>query len=300
MSDKTFPALDHVGVFASSLDQVAAQFEQLGFLLTPTSLHSAPDSTTGKMVPSGTANRCAMLESGYLELLAVTDPSLDPQGLAADIKRPAGIHIMAFRCDDARAAASRLMNEGFAAQTADLQRTVDTPTGPQLAKFVRVVVPGQDMPEGMHLTLEHQTPAALWQTRYLSHPNGAISLDQIIVAVDDLDEASVRYNRYFGTPGLRSDGQVWYVLAHGHFVLVDQETLERRFPELSSPALPLPAAMVIGVADLDITRTLLRANNLAFVDEDTALRVPPEHAGGLALVFSVAAYKPDVNPSLPA
>ena len=60
--------LDHLGWFVPDIDHASLLFDKLGFLLTPYTVHmnEQPD---GSRVPSGTANRCAMIQRGYLEIL---------------------------------------------------------------------------------------------------------------------------------------------------------------------------------------------------------------------------------------
>ena len=61
----TAPTLDHVGVVASDLAALAAAYGRLGFTLTPLARYA--DGRIG--------NRCVMLRSAYIELLAVVDPN---------------------------------------------------------------------------------------------------------------------------------------------------------------------------------------------------------------------------------
>jgi hypothetical protein len=61
--------LDHVGWMVPDMDAATRAFTRLGFALTPYSLHGNQDLETGRIVPLGSANRLAMLERGYLEIL---------------------------------------------------------------------------------------------------------------------------------------------------------------------------------------------------------------------------------------
>ena len=67
--------LDHVGWYVPDIDQAGAAFERLGFTLTPFTPHTH-ESASGERTRSGTANRCAMIELGYLEILCAV-PDLD-------------------------------------------------------------------------------------------------------------------------------------------------------------------------------------------------------------------------------
>ncbi len=129
--------LDHVGVGARDLAPLATAYERLGFTLTPTARHR------GK----ATGNRCIMLDHGYIELIALIDPSM-PDKLQAQLDRYAGLHIIALGIEDSDATLDRLRRAGLdIAGITPLERPVDDadPTGLQ-ARFERIPLP--DAPEG--------------------------------------------------------------------------------------------------------------------------------------------------------
>ena len=90
-------ALDHVGVVGHDLAALAAQYERLGFTLTPRALAGG-----GRI-----ANRCAMLRQGYLELMALA-PGGSSATVARMLARHAGAHIIALAVDDEAATIARL------------------------------------------------------------------------------------------------------------------------------------------------------------------------------------------------
>src|SRR5690349_20670454 len=61
-------SLDHIGIAVPDLAAAAASYQRLGFQLTPLQQQSGPLEPGGPVVRWGSANRCAMLEQGYLEL----------------------------------------------------------------------------------------------------------------------------------------------------------------------------------------------------------------------------------------
>ena len=63
--------LDHIAHFVPDMAAAAATLEALGFALTPWSEQSNRDAE-GRSVPAGSANRCVMLDAGYLEVLTPT------------------------------------------------------------------------------------------------------------------------------------------------------------------------------------------------------------------------------------
>ena len=86
-------SIDHVGVVGPGLDAMAAMFERAGFVLTPTAAHEG----------GRTGNRCAMLDGGYIELVA-TLPGGASATLDRFLARHAGAHILALGVDDEAAA----------------------------------------------------------------------------------------------------------------------------------------------------------------------------------------------------
>src|SRR5262245_2736831 len=107
--------LDHVGWFIKDVDAASRAFERLGFLLTPFVVSRNADPQDGTLKPSGTGNRCAMLNRGYLELIAAiegVDTPLARQHRAAT-DRHVGLHVIAFTVARADAAQERLVVEGF-------------------------------------------------------------------------------------------------------------------------------------------------------------------------------------------
>ncbi|MFA5487727.1 MAG: VOC family protein [Candidimonas sp.] len=286
---RTTIGLDHVGLFSSSLESVATQYERLGFCLTPTSQHASPPAPGEPAVLRGTANRCAMLDEGYIELLAVVDRALDTLGVPEALAKYEGMHILAFETQDPRGEQARLREAGYdSVNLAYLQRVLQTEQGEALARFVQVRTPPQAMPEGRVFMLQHPTRDLVWQPRYLTHPNTAVKLAEIIVAVDDLAEAGARYARYLACPARRQAGRASFDLRQGRFTLMERPALERAYPGVSVPQLPFPAVLVVGVQNVQTTERLLVDNRIPFERQQGGLVVEASSAGGVALVFSQA------------
>ena len=193
--------LDHVGLFVPDMARAARAMEQLGFALTPYT-PQRHTLATGELAPTGTANRLAILQEGYIELLtAVGDTPLSDQMRRA-IARYAGAHLIAFGSADAEATHARLAAEGFdPLPLVRLQRGAATPEGERLARFSVVRVPPDRMPEGRMQFCRHHTPELVWQPQHQRHPNGAHSLTDILLCVDDVGEAAARYGRFLGLAG---------------------------------------------------------------------------------------------------
>src|SRR5215469_10152014 len=162
--------LDHVGIVARDLAAAAALYQRLGFQLTPQARQQGPLAEGGASVPWGSANRCAMLRRGYLEIIGIVDAALYDNGLGAFLVRYEGMHILAFGTDDADAAVARLRVAGLEVPGV---KPMQRPAGGGIARFRRV--PLAAAPEGRIQLIQHETPELLWQEPLLEHPNGAIA-----------------------------------------------------------------------------------------------------------------------------
>lgn len=281
--------LDHVGVAARDLAVAAAQYERLGFLLTPLARHSGKRSPTGPVVPFGTGNRCVMLRRGYIELIAIVDPEAFRNTLDRFLSRYAGIHILALAVDDEDANLTRLKAaHADIPGVAYLERPVDDadPDGPR-ARFARLPLP--DAPEGRIQLIRHLTPEAIWQERFLTHPNGATALEAVVLAVAQPAETAARFSRLAGLP-VTPDPAGGFALAlpqGGAVRILPHTALGDVLPGVAIPSLPFIAGMVIGTADRGAQAAAwLAQNGTAAAQGPLGLQVAPEDAGGAAVVFA--------------
>ena len=181
-------SLDHVGVVGRDLDTLAAAFAAVGFSLTPLARHAG----------GRTGNRCVMLRQGYIELLA-TMPGGSSATLDRFLAQRPGAHILALGITDEAAVAARLACAGIAAARSEADRAVDDadPDGLR-ARFVLLTPP--DRPEGRFHLVRHLTPEALWQDRFLHHPNHAVALVEAVIRAPVPAEAAAALSRLGGRP----------------------------------------------------------------------------------------------------
>src|SRR5262252_9850024 len=140
-----------------------------------------------------------MLPRGYIEVLFKTVATPLAAELDLSMARYPGVHLAAFAVADAGRAHGRLGAEGFALRPlVSMRRPVDTETGPSTAAFTVARVERGAMAEGRIQILTHHTEDAVWQKRWLAHPNGARALARVVIAVADVDEAAARFQRFTG------------------------------------------------------------------------------------------------------
>jgi hypothetical protein len=288
--------LDHLGLCTRDLGALTAAWERMGFALSPLAQQSGkrtPDSATE---PFGTANRCAFLEHGYIELLGLVDPGLFANGLDRFLARYTGAHICAFGIQDAEGNLQRLRRGGLDIPgIAWLERPVEA--GGPTARFARLPFP--DAPEGRIQLVQHLTPELVWDRRWMGHRNGAIALETAILVTDNPAEATARLSRLTGQPA-RPDPLAGFVLtlpgvAGGagpfspalptHLRILPPAALPQVLPGVTPPALPFLAGMVLRTSDQGRSARAVLAG-LPVVEAPDGVMVPPEQAGGAAVVFA--------------
>jgi hypothetical protein len=182
--------LDHVAHFVPDLVAAGALLEKLGFAPTTIANHEV----AGK--PAGTANRCLMLERGYIEILAPMLDTPNAQRVRAHMARHSGLHLCSFGTPDAEAERARLEAHGFAPEAViKLERKIEQE---KRLQFNVVYVPPEKMPEGRVQYCEHLTPQFLWTDKALAHTNGVTGLAATYIVADDPVETAARWARFGG------------------------------------------------------------------------------------------------------
>jgi len=250
--------LDHVGHFVPDADAASAALTRAGFAPAPKSIQVADGQLTG------TGNVTAMLERGYIEVLFKTADTPLGREFDASMARYAGLHLIAFAVADAKASSGRLAANGFRVRPiVELKRPVATATGEATAAFTVARIDEGQMREGRIQYLTHHTEDAVWQKRWLEHPNGAKALLDIVVAVADVDEAAARYVRFLGHEAVPTNTGRGIFLERGGVQLVNAASLARLLPRVAAPPLPFIAGYAIRVNSLDAAERVLRSGRIA-------------------------------------
>jgi hypothetical protein len=281
--------LDHIGHFVRDPQAASRALARAGFAPTPMSVQTQPDSAGAPRL-TGTGNVTAMLARGYMEVLFKTADTPLGHELDAAMARYDGIHLVAFGVADAAGAHQRLQQGGFRVRPlVDMQRPVETGGKPGTAAFTVTRLEPGEMPEGRIQLLTHRTEQMVWQPRWLSHPNGAVGLTSVVIAVSDLNEAAQRFERLTGRharPFLL--GQA-IELDRGRVDLVTATTFSQMLPQIPIPSLPFIGAYGISVESLEIVERILMQGGLASErsGQSVIATFPPELGRG-AWIFSGA------------
>jgi hypothetical protein len=279
--------LDHVGHFVRDPEAAGRALIRAGFAPTPLSIQVNPDPD-GTPRPSGTGNVTAMLRRGYVEVLFKTADTPLGRELDAAVARHAGIHLAAFAVADAGKRRDRLGVAGFRMRPlVEMQRPVETETGVATAAFTIARVEPGTMPEGRIQMLTHRTEDAVWQPRWLAHPNGALGLASLVIAVSDVEEAGRRFARFTDRPAAPTPFGQTVVLDRGRVELLTPAAFEAMLPEIAIPSLPFAGAYGVAVESLDATDTLLRRTSRRTRRSGQCLVAPfPEELGTGAWLFA--------------
>ncbi|MGP0092340.1 MAG: VOC family protein [Xanthobacteraceae bacterium] len=278
--------LDHVGHFVRDREAARAALVRAGFAPTPISIQENADPG-GKLRPTGTGNVTAMLRRGYIEVLFKTADT--PLGLELDaaMARHAGVHLAAFSVADAAQVHGRLARDGFRVRPlAALQRPVATESGEASAAFTVTRVEPGEMPEGRIQFLTHRTEDAVWQQRWLTHPNTALGLQGLLIAVADPDAASERFARFTGKSAHANRFGRVLQLDRGHLQFVTADCFAELIPGVPLPSMPFMGTYGIAVRSLATLAGRLRETGIQAKDERRAVIASfPEPLGQGAWVF---------------
>ena len=292
LGDEIF--LDHVGHFARDREEARAALVRAGFAPTPVSIQTQPDPNGGAPRLTGTGNTTAMLTRGYVEVLFKTADTPLGQEFDAALARHAGVHLIAFAVADAARAHGRLAKDGFRARPlVHMQRPVETGDEPGVAAFTVARLEAGEMPEGRIQLLTHHTEPLVWQSRWLSHPNGALGLESVMVAVADPKDAAQRFARLTDRPA-EGNARGWRIpLDRGTVEIVPPEAVSETLPGLVIPSLPFIGTYRVRVASLEETKRCLERGGLEprQIDEHLVCGFPPELGHG-AWLFSAAGRGP--------
>ena len=285
MGEEVF--LDHVGHFVPDMESARRALVRAGFAPTPLSIQVNPDPGSGTARLTGTGNVTAMLSRGYIEVLFKTADTPLAGELEAAMTRYRGIHLAAFAVADAATFHRRLAGRGFRVRPlVNMQRPVAIDGASGTAAFTLARVAPAEMPEGRIQILTHHTERMVWQPRWLSHPNGALALARVVIAVADVGEAAQRYARFTGRTARPSPFGHTIELDRGRVDLVTADRFRQMLPEIAIPSLPFMGACEIRVASLSPLRDILKQAGMQSSERAQGLIVGfPEEIGQGAWLF---------------
>lgn len=281
----TFASLqgvDHLMLIARDLARAHDQWAAAGFTLSPLGRHS--DFL-------GTANHTVMLADDYIEImgfLTETPANLPFRNLIDDGGE--GVRRIALRSRSVVETAADQRAAGLdPPESLHFSRPVPlTDGGAMPASFNVIHWPADRQISAFQIfACEHLTPDAVWQPALLRHPNTARRLLRTeVVSPDPVAEADALAAIAGGTPEtvaqdvirLRPGGRA------SPIDFITRGAFRNRHPALGDgPVLPGPAAVVIGVADMNVARDRVPQA----LPDPAGLILPAAKAAGIAIVFCI-------------
>ena len=184
--------IDHVMICVPDLQRSIDAYTRIGFDVRPGGDH------TGR----GTHNAIAFNADDYLELLSVRDRAeylaASPDGgLLEFLAKGGGFRYVAVQSDDLAADVAAMRRRGVdVSDVAHGERR--TPAGGELRWKAARLGPRNALPI---FFIEHLTPLAERRgTRAGTHPNGALRVDRVYIAVTDVAASAVTYGQVLGLP----------------------------------------------------------------------------------------------------
>jgi catechol 2,3-dioxygenase-like lactoylglutathione lyase family enzyme len=279
---KNIVGVDHAVIMVRDLDRAAANWQRLGFTLSPRGTHSA------KM---GSGNYTIMLDPDYIELLGVlaeTEHNAPARAFLA--KHGEGIERIAFTAVDSAAGADVLRARGYAALgPTDFERPVTMPDGSlSAAKFRIFQWPLEEAPAGVRIfACQHKTREAVWIPQLMKHANGAQRLRQVLVVSPEPAQDAAHLSRLIDQ-GVRVQPDGGVAVPSGSdradFIFITRDDLGRRYPGVSLSGLPERggAGLVLATSDVGTAESAVGGISVRSGD---AVCVPPLDANGMLLVF---------------
>lgn len=275
--------LDHVVLLVRDLGDAETRLTRLGFRPTPRGLHSAHMGTANTTVVFG--------DRTYIEALAEIQPTPANQAIRAELAAREGPWGLAFKSDDASAAAGEFAAAGIGdGSVTEFARPVDLPSGTEEAAFRVAPTDASRTPGAWLFVCQHRTPEVTWRADYLEQPNGVTGVAEVIGVAEDLAVVEAAYRPVFGDRLTRESAQVVIAAGSAQICFVRPPTFEQRFTPLQPSAGDQPRLLALRFRSTSLARTesLLATQGVPVSrTTDGGLLVAPEHACGTLIEFAV-------------
>ena len=187
--------IDHVMICVPDLARGLDAYTRIGFDIYPGGAHDG----------RATHNAIAFQQDDYLELLSLRDPSApvvpgsSDARLAEYLARGGGLRYIAVQSDDLAADVAAMRGRGLEVND-PAPGTRRAPGGQELRWLAASLGAGNPLPI---FFIQHLTPLAERRrqvARAGEHPNGAVRLDRVYIAVPDVTASALTYARVLGMP----------------------------------------------------------------------------------------------------
>lgn len=276
--------IDHCILLVRSLDLARAQFERLGFTVSPRGLHP-PDH--------GTGNHTIMLEHEYLELLGVVAPTPSNEHWRQALAAREGMSGLALQTPSADAAAAEMRSDGVdLSDPADFSRPVVLPDGGKSHAAFRTTQFPKGIAPGFHLfCCEHLTRQTTWLPELLTHANSAYALDHVVASSDDpLRDAAAVGRLFSAEPVAHPDGSYGVDTGNSTIRFQTPSMLAARYQGADLAGLNSSGlvALALKARSTERVASALACSGIAHARTRSGITVAPRDACGVLLVFTAA------------
>jgi Glyoxalase-like domain len=275
--------LDHVVILARDLADATVRLGRLGFRPTPRGVHSAHMGTANSTIVFG--------DRTYLEALGVLQPTEHNLAVRSVLAEREGPYGLAFKTDDANAAAAEFAEAGIGPGVAlAFARPVELPSGSREAAFHVARTDPEHTPGTWLFVCQHRTPEVTWRADYIEQPNGTHGIAEVAGMAADLQSVSDSYGRIL--PGrVRCDRECVVIDAGSAWITFWRPAafVERFAPfgEQLRAAAPRLAALRLRTGSLERTQALLNANGVRHMaTAQGTIAVAPDEACGTIFEFA--------------
>lgn len=242
--------IDHLIVMVRDLDRSERTWRALGFHTTPRGFHQS----------GGTANHLMMLDRTYIELLGLAGRSQAPPYRGTMQENP-GLSGMALRGSAADTYRYWLAQGLEPSPPESLARDVEINGRIEVARFELTRLQRSTELPFLLFCCDHLTPQFVWQAGAPTHPNGARSLEEVVIVVDDAQTLSL-FQRITGHSISHGVGGSSLALGACRITFLPPDAFLDRFGSGAGfriGALPALGAFVVACSDLSRARQCAEA-----------------------------------------
>ena len=306
-------ALDHIIIGVNNLEQATEIFaEKLGLLA----------SGGGNHPTGGTANRIIVIGDTYLELITVHKPAEAQQSILDRLAKGDGYLNFVLTSDDIEADSKAMRQRGVAIIGPNPGK-LKAPDGRSRAWF-RTDIEQPDLTQHYPFLIQHDSTGAERRFRLAGwteppeHPLGAIKVLSTTIAVENLAEATPRFQGIYGlqpSEAFTGDVDDWEAMLTAFLIPASQQSFELAEPlplststddsqlsQLNTELLPEPGTLArylstfgeslcritLGVQDMAQSRRYLDAHGATYTYKESThpvLWIHPSSACGAAIVL---------------
>ncbi|MEO1493076.1 MAG: VOC family protein [Pseudomonadota bacterium] len=181
--------IDHVGIATHNLDGLAAEYEALGFTLTPRAYHQDHMGTSNRLVQFEGRNFIELLEVDRPETMLPHGPDFMGFGQFNHdfLAKREGMSLIIFQTEDTAADLARWKAKGLDVYDQfNFERQATLPDGSQATvRFELGFVTSPAIPDVLFYVCDNKAEEHFWKPEYQSHANGAHGMISLTLCVDD-------------------------------------------------------------------------------------------------------------------